>query len=351
MDSSVHQSNGDRKTASPESVSPGRMFVYVLFGILLPVIALGANYGMSSSAGLIDFDTLYIVGAVFLLPRVAYLYVTIGSGIVTLLLWMVFFRAYGKRYGGFIGGILLFSALFDLAFGIAAVYRLFVIPAWLPPLCASPVLFLCGVRALRIARGVMPKRQVVVTVIAGALFVVLLSLLTVRQPWGLIRHLPNTQGANLSGMDLSHIYLDGCSGVTLEDADLSHADLSYACLAHGDLNMHKANLAEANLAHAVLSIVNLTEADLRSANLDNAEIYQVDFTGADFRGASLGFHARGRIVMQNANLCGADLREINNTSGVNVWDGVMYNSATLWPEGFHPVGAVLLPDENTTRPD
>ncbi len=329
-------------------MSRRRISIYVFFGILLPVVALAVNYSMFAGSG---FDMLYTVGAMLFLPRVSYLYVTIGSGIVALLLWIVFFRTYGKRYNGFIGGVLLFNALFYLVFGIAALYRLLVIPVWLPPFCAVPILFLSGIQALRIARSVMHKWQVVLTSIAGSLFVVMLSLLIVRQPWGLIKYLPNAQGVNLSGMDLSHIYLDGCSGVTFKEANLSYADLSYACLVHCNLNMHKVNLQEANLSHAVLSTVDLTEADLRGANLNNAELYQVDFTGADLQGASLGFHARGRIWMENANLCGADLREIKTISGVYVWEGAIYNSATLWPKDFNPVeeGAVLIADENTTE--
>jgi hypothetical protein len=298
-----------------------------------------------------DFDMLYTVGAMLLLPRLSYLYVTIGSGVITLLLWIVYFRKYGKRYNGFIGGILLFNALFYLVFGIAALYRLLVIPVWLPPFCAAPILFLSGVRALRIARSIMHKWQIVLTSTAGFLFVLMLTLFIVRQPWGLIKYLPNAQSANLSGMDLSNIYLDGCSGVTFEEADLSYADLSYACLVNCNLNMRKANLQEANLSHAVLSIVDLNKADLRGANLDNAKIYEVNFNESDLQGASLGFHALGRIDMCKANLRGADLRKIKNIPGIYYWEGAIYDSATLWPEDFNPTekGAILHADEDATE--
>ncbi|HUS71852.1 MAG TPA: pentapeptide repeat-containing protein [Sedimentisphaerales bacterium] len=330
-------------------MSSRRISIYVFFGIILPATALAVNYCMFAGS---DDDMLYIVGAMLFLPRLSYLYVTIGSGIVTLLLWIVYFRKYGKRYNGFIGGILLFNAIFYLVFGIAALDRLWVGGlVWLPPFCAVPILFLSGVRALRIARTVMHKWQIVLTSTAGFLFVLMLSLFIVRQPWGLIKYLPNAQSADLSGMDLSNIYLDGCSGVTFEEADLSYADLSYAYLVHCNLNMCKANLQEANLNHAVLSIVDLTKADLRGANLDNAEIYEVNFNEADLQGASLGFHARGRIDMREANLCGADLRKIKNIPGVYFWGGAIYDSATLWPKDFNPAekGAILLADENTTE--
>jgi len=342
------ESNSAEKQATPAaSMSAVLMSMSIVFGIVLPVLALIVNYVMF---GQDDFNMLYVVGAVFFLPRITYLYVTVGSGIVTLLLWMVFFRKNGKRYNGFIGGVLLFNAFFYLAFGIAGVYRLSIIPVWLPPFCAAPILFLCGVRAMRIARTVISKWQVVLTAIAGGFFVVVLSLLIVRQPWGLVKHLPNAQGANLSGMDLSYIYLDGCSGITFEKADLTYTDLRHAYLLNCNFNMHKANLQGADLSNAVLSGVNLTEADLRGANLNKARIYMVDFRGADFRGASLGFHAIGRIDMQNTNLCGADLQEIKNRNGVYYWSGARYSLSTLWPEDFNPVGAgaVLVAEENDT---
>ena len=346
MDKSVDQSNVEKNATPAESMSRSRISIYAFFGILLPVFALYVNYRLLGGS---SFDMLYAVGTMFMLPCPAYLYVTIGSGIVTLLLWMIFFRKYGKRCNGFIGGILLFNAFFDLAFGIAAVYRLWLIPVWLPPFCAAPILFLSGIRALRIALSVMLKRQVAVTAIAGFLFVVTLSLFIVKQPWGLIKHLPNAKGVNLSGMDLRHIFLDGWSGVTFEEANLSYANLSYACLSRCNLNMHKVNLYKANLSHAVLSNTNLTGADLRGANLNNTVIFEVDFTGTNFQGTVLDFHA-GRVVMEDVNLCGADLREIKNISGVEVWKGAVYNSATLWPKKFDPVkeGAVLLADEKTT---
>ncbi len=75
---------------------------------------------------------LYTVGAMFLLPRLGYLYITIGSGIVTLLFWLIYFRKKGKRYNGFIGGILLFNALFYFMFGVMGVVRLSIIPVWFP---------------------------------------------------------------------------------------------------------------------------------------------------------------------------------------------------------------------------
>jgi uncharacterized protein YjbI with pentapeptide repeats len=82
-------------------------------------------------------------------------------------------------------------------------------------------------------------------------------------------------------------------------------------------------------------------------NLNDAKIYQSDFAGADFQGASLGFHALGRVIMNEANLCGADLQEMKNCEGVYNWTGAVYNSATLWPKDFDPAeaGMVLINEE------
>jgi hypothetical protein len=226
---------------------------------------------------------------------------------------------------------------------------MYIFPVWLPPFCAAVILIASGVTAIRIARSVMPKWLVGLTAGAGFAAALFFTLFIIQQPWALIKHLPNARGANLSGMDLSHIYLDGGSGVTFEEANLSYANLSYACLVNCRFNLHKANLTKANLQHAFLEVANITDAVLKDVNLNDAEIYGVDFTGSDFRGASLGFHARGRIVMENTNLCGVDLRRIKDFSGIYVWTGAIYDSKTLWPEGFNPTeaGAVLCVGKNT----
>ena len=173
MEPPVILSKEAEKSKPAGSMSWAQISLYVLLGVILPVLALAVNYDMLGGG---MFDMLYTVGAMFMLPRPAYLYITISSGIVTLFLWIVLFRKYGKRYNGFIAGILLFNALFYCAFGIAALYRFLVIPVWLPPFCATPILLLSGMRALRIARSVIPKWMVVVTAIAGSLFVVIISL-------------------------------------------------------------------------------------------------------------------------------------------------------------------------------
>lgn len=323
----------NKKTNPAESMSKLKISTYVFFGIILPVVALTANHILDLLSKGLGFNMLYTVGAYFFLPRLNYLYVTIGSGIVTLFLWIFFFRTHGKHYNPFIGGILLFNAFFYLLFGIAGIYRLLIIPVWLPPFCAAPILFLSSVRALRIARSVMHTRYVILTFLAGLLFVPILSLSSVRQPWELVKHLPNAKGANLSGMDLRYIFMEGGTGVTFEEADLSHADLRYASLHHCNINMQKVNLQGADMSFSSLSNLNLTEANMRDVNLNNATIYEVDFTGTDFRGASLGFYAGSRISMENTNLCGADLRNIEHIDGVYYWEGAVYDSTTLWPEG------------------
>ena len=102
----------DKMTISAGTMSRTRLSIYVILGILFPGSALAANYIISHRFAGMDFDMLYVVGTLFLLPRPAYLYVIIGSGIAALLLWIFVFRIYGKRWNGFIGGILLFNAFF-----------------------------------------------------------------------------------------------------------------------------------------------------------------------------------------------------------------------------------------------
>ena len=327
----------EKDTLSPELMSTTGIILALIFGVILPVVALVFNYKLSQQ--LRYFNMLYTVGTMFLLPRTAYLYITIGSGIVTLLLWLIFFRKKGKRCNGFIGGGLLFNALFYFVFGVMGVYRLLIIPVWFPPFCAVPVLISSGLKSLKIARTVISNSKVILSAFAGAVFVVVLSLSVVRQPWDFVRHLPNAAGADFSGMNLSNIYIESGSVITFEGADFSFANLRNSFVR---CNMQNTNMKGADLRNIRLYRVNLKGANLSDANLNNAEIYEVDFTGADFQGASLGFNARGRIDMSDANLCGADLSKLENTDRIYWRDGIRYDSSTLWPDDFDPNGFGLV---------
>ncbi len=287
MEMSVLQSKKTEKTTHAGSMNQKQISLYIFFGVVLPVSALVVNYHLFGGG---MFDMLYTTGAVFMLPRPAYVYITISSGIATLFLWMVVFRNYGKRYNGFIAGILLFNGFFFGAFGIAAIYRFFIFPVWVPPFCAATVLLSGGIRAWSIAQSVMRKRLVVISALVGMVL--------------------------------------------------------YARLVHG-INMQKANLQDADLHHACLDGVNLIQVNLLGVNLNNAQICQVDFTGANLQGASLGFHKVGRVFMKETNLCGADLREMKSCEGVYNWTGAVYNSATLWPKDFDPtkMGMILVEDK------
>ena len=83
-----------------------------------------------------------------------------------------------------------------------------------------------------------------------------------------------SQGADLSGVDLSYADLDV---MILEDVNLSNANLSYAWFDYAILN--GANLRNANLTGALMNPVALFGADLSGANLTNAHIspYYVPF--------------------------------------------------------------------------
>ena len=97
-----------------------------------------------------------------------------------------------------------------------------------------------------------------------------------------MKHLPDAQGANLRGMNLSRIYLEGFSGLTFEAADMRQVNLSHACIVHGGTNMQKVNLEGADLSYAVLDSVNLNEAYLQGANLDHAKNIHGEFHWSGF---------------------------------------------------------------------
>ena len=90
----------------------------------------------------------------------------------------------------------------------------------------------------------------------------------------------------------------------------------------------------------------LEGADLRDANLCLADLHGAILFKANLKGADLlGANLR-RAGLSEADLSGADLREAN-LSWANL-RGAKYNTNTQWPEGFDPVaaGAVLEEDDD-----
>ena len=142
----------------------------------------------------------------------------------------------------------------------------------------------------------------------------------------------NLAGADLSRADLREANLNGANltlahlrEANLREAHLNGAHLSRADLREADLNraylnrahLNGAHLREANLAGADLSRADLREANLNGANLTLAHLREANLNGADLR---------------EANLNGADLREANLRRAI-------YDSSTVWPEGFDPDAA------------
>ena len=114
---------------------------------------------------------------------------------------------------------------------------------------------------------------------------------------------------DLSYVDLRNTYLDGveCANVKMVFADMRRSDMPDACFRYADLSY--ADLRCANLWCADFGAVSLFGADLRGARIIDGYL-----SGADLRGANLWY----------ADLSGANVSEV-------VWD-----TSTVWPEGFTP---------------
>ena len=128
--------------------------------------------------------------------------------------------------------------------------------------------------------------------------------------------------ADLSGSDISYVYLDGAnlSGANLSDVDLSNAILSDVDLVCTNLTRAKlrdtllfdANLSNANLGYADLSGASFSRANLSRAILIAANLSRADFRDADLRDADL----------RDADLRDADLRDAD-LSGVKLSDAIL----------------------------
>ena len=118
--------------------------------------------------------------------------------------------------------------------------------------------------------------------------------------------------ADLSGSDISYVYLDGAnlSGANLSDVDLSNAILSDVDLVCTNLTRAKLRdtlLFDANLSNANLGYADLSGASFSRANLSRAILIAANLSRADFR---------------DADLIGADLRDAD-LSGVKLSDAIL----------------------------
>lgn len=137
--------------------------------------------------------------------------------------------------------------------------------------------------------------------------------------------------AQLAGLDLScrdpddlgtcaDFYQAELPAVDLFRSDLSGADLGGANLTGASVRF--ANLANANLAGANLAGAKLEHTDLAGARLNPAYLVGADLSYADLTNADLSY-----ANLAGANLAGADLAG-------TILNGVCYDEATNWPDGF-----------------
>jgi len=114
----------------------------------------------------------------------------------------------------------------------------------------------------------------------------------------LVRILPNLRGIDLSGANLSEVYL--------VKADLRGANLRYA-------RLYQARLAAADLRGADLENADLYGADLRYARLDGANLKGAELHYADLRFAFLRGADCTEAFLNEINAYGADLFSANLT--------------------------------------
>jgi len=135
----------------------------------------------------------------------------------------------------------------------------------------------------------------------------------------------------------------GLFGANLKDANLSEANLERTYLEEADLT--NANLIKTNLTDTRLAKTNLTRADLSKANLTRARLWRANLERAILWAANLEEANLEEANLKQVDLAGANLRKANlvgtNLEGADlenaVLEGVVYDSTTIWPEGFIPI--------------
>jgi uncharacterized protein YjbI with pentapeptide repeats len=152
-------------------------------------------------------------------------------------------------------------------------------------------------------------------------------------------------------LQLDHVDLRGLdlSGANLEFANLSGANLEAADLDKS--NLRTAWLTDACLKGASLNQATLDWADLTDACLEHAELGHTSLVGAFWGGANfedadmLGANLKGALLsdtrFRGASMDGAQFQDTNPEHAQ--LSGAAANETTVWPEGFDPDDAGIIP--------
>lgn len=145
--------------------------------------------------------------------------------------------------------------------------------------------------------------------------------------------------ANFTGANLTRV---NCKKAIMYETVLSNAILHSADLSgvEGFANFSRSILRDAILQEASLADSDFSNADLQRANLNNSNL-----SGAIFENAILDHATLKGANMKYADLSGASMRGVDLSTS-NLTDAI-YNTSTVWPEGFSPqdARATLLTDE------
>jgi len=300
----------------------------------MPVVVLALDYYIGP-----EMSLLYVLAGRLYLPRLGFLYLVATAAVVALSAWQLLHRPSRPALAAVASGALLAGGITAVALTILAAWRMSVVfPIWVVPAWAAGIWLKAALRSFQAACRAFGALGAVAVCACSATVTLVVPILLVPQPWNLVSHLPDATGAQLAGADLSGIYLDGCSEVTLAGADLSRANLNESVMGKCGLDLSGANLREAKFRNASLSGINLTGADLRNADLTGAVLFMADLTNADLRMATLGLRAHGRLTLSGTDIRGADLSELEYSEhSVHwPWRGVIYDNTTKWPPGFDP---------------
>jgi hypothetical protein len=130
-------------------------------------------------------------------------------------------------------------------------------------------------------------------------------------------------------------------GICWKGANLRGAQLTGVNL--GNANLSRACFVGANLYYAFLNTTDLSYADLegaclRGADIEDSNLMFARLANADLSMSSIGGSAR----LAGANLFGADLTNAR-------FGGAIYDSTTIFPEGFDPRAVGMLTHEEWQR--
>lgn len=273
---------------------------------------------------------LNVAGWFLKLPNLTYLYVFAWVPIVSYIFLHCFQSQISHNIRAFFSGLLYLSAFVYLIVGAAQLIRMFILPFGLFTLYIAYV-FLVRAREIAPEKEVQNVGHIIVLTKALGAVALFICSTVYNQPWSLVFHLPNVQGANLQNYDLSDMHFNM---VSFTDSNLEGANFSNSQLI--GVKFSDTNLSKAIFYQAKIESSEFTNINMSHSVISNSWLYQTEFSDSDLTGVLFYKTFLGRFFISNSQLCGTKFIELPYPNGLYGARDSVFDKNTIFPVDVDP---------------